>query len=104
MFPTDFTTHDLGDGLAFHTGALPTELLWSEAQFDEAWALHPEVKPTIHLHGRSVTIPRWQHAYGGNYHFSGQISRALPVPELLQPLLAWTQSAIEPALNALLLN
>ena len=99
-----FRLRDLGDGLTFLDRALPPDLLWSPAQFEEAWALHPEVKPTIHLHGRLVMIPRWQQAYGEPYHFSGQISRALPMPALLQPLLDWTKSAIDPALNALLLN
>ncbi len=99
-----FQLHDLGDGLAFFSGALPRKLLWSAAQFEEAWALHPEVKPTIHLHGRAVMIPRWQQAYGEPYHFSGQISRARPVPAILQPLSEWSRSAVDPALNALLLN
>jgi len=99
-----FQLLDLGDGLQFLSGTLPEGLLWSDEQFEEAWALHPDVKPTIHLHGRAVMIPRWQHAYGEHYHFSGQISRALPVPDLLQPLLDWTKAMIDPALNALLLN
>ena len=64
MLPTSFTLRELGDGLSFLSGALPPELLWSATQFEEAWALHPEVKPTIHLHGRLVMIPRWQQAYG----------------------------------------
>ena len=99
-----FQRHDLDDGPAFLSGTLPPELLWNDAQFEEAWALHPEVKPTIHLHGRAVMIPRWQQAYGEHYHFSGQVSRALPVPAILQPLLVWSRDAINPALNAPLLN
>jgi len=99
-----FESHDLGDGLSFLTALLPAELIWSEPTFAEVWELHPVVKPSIHLHGRMVEIPRWQQAYGDDYHFSGQISRALPVPPVLQPLLDWSRSAIHPALSALLLN
>ena len=99
-----YLRHDLGDGLAFHVGRLPDALVWSPAEFALAWELHPEVRPTIFLHGRSVAIPRYQRAYGADYHFSGQTSRALPVPELLQPLLDWTRQTIHPALNGLLLN
>lgn len=100
----DLSRHDLGDGLAFFVGFLPEELIWSPEEFEGAWALHPESKPTIFLHGRRVTIPRWQQAYGADYHFSGQVSRALPLPELLRPLLDWSRRVIHPLLNGLLLN
>ena len=99
-----FETHDLGDGLQFLSGRLPEELIWSMAQFNEAWALHPEIRPSIHLHGRMVQIPRYQQAYGDNYHFSGQISRAAPVPDLLRPFLDWSREHIHPALSGLLVN
>jgi alkylated DNA repair dioxygenase AlkB len=101
---TSFVQHDLGDENAFYEGHLPEELTWSDARFQQAWDLHPEVKPTIFLHGREVMIPRWQQAYGQNYRFSGQVSSALPIPELLQPLLTWSQENIHPGLNGLLLN
>lgn len=99
-----FTAHDLGDGLTFLTGKLPAELVWDADAFERAWALHPEEKPSIHMHGKRVQIPRWQQAYGADYHFSGQTSRALPVPEQLEPLLRWARETVHPALNALLLN
>lgn len=99
-----FTPHDLGDGHVLHFGRLPDALVWSPAEFALAWELHPDVRPTIFLHGRAVAIPRYQQAYGADYHFSGQTSRALAVPEPLQPLLDWTRHAIHPALNGLLLN
>jgi len=54
--------------------------------------------------GRPVKIPRWQQAYGEDYHFSGAVNRALPVPELLAPLLAWSKDTIDDRLNGLLLN
>ncbi|MBX9625398.1 MAG: alpha-ketoglutarate-dependent dioxygenase AlkB [Gemmataceae bacterium] len=106
MFALDerFEAHDLGDGLRFFSGILPGEYVWDEASFDRAWALHPVDRPSILMHGRPVIIPRWQQAYGADYYFSGQTSNALPVPEMLAPLLEWTRSAIHPDLNGLLLN
>lgn len=104
MFLDDCVRPDLGDGLSVLVGRLPDELVWSPEAFREAWALHPDVRPTIFLHGREVVIPRWQQAYGADYHFSGQVSRSVPVPPLLQPLLDWTRAAIHPSLNGLLLN
>lgn len=95
---------DLGDGLVFLVGRLPSQLVWSADQFAAAWHLHPDAKPTIFLHGRHVTIPRWQQAYGADYHFSGQTSRAEPLPAILRPLLDWTTAAVHPQLNGVLLN
>jgi alkylated DNA repair dioxygenase AlkB len=100
----DFTNHDLGGGLSFFEGKLPLQLLLTSEQFEEAWNLHPEECPTIFLHGREVAIPRWQQAYGKDYHFSHKVSVALPIPAVLQPLLKWTQETICPELNGLLLN
>ncbi len=99
-----FTAHDLGDGLHFLTGNLPDELRWDAATFEAAWALHPDTKPRIWMHGKEVQIPRWQQAYGLNYHFSGQTSTAVPLPPILEPLLAWARRAVHPTLNAVLLN
>lgn len=101
---SDFTRHDLGDGAAVFTGRLPADLVWSDEQFEQAWSLHPATRPTIFLHGRHVAIPRWQQAFGMDYQFSGQVSRAAPTPELLQPLLAWARRVVHPELNGLLVN
>ena len=67
-------------------------------------ALHPPEPPRIHLHGRRVALPRWQEAYGRDYHFSGATKAAQPVPALLQPYLDWAQGAVDRRLNGLLLN
>ncbi len=98
-----FQAHDLGGGHRFLTGWLPTGEL-DAVDFDALWALHPPEFPEIHLHGHRVKLPRWQQAYGVDYHFSGQISTALAVPAELQPVLDWCRSAIDPALNGLLIN
>ncbi len=100
----EFMAHDLGGGLTFLTGRLPLELVWDRATFDVVWATQPDAKPVIHLHGRAVEVPRWQQAYGADYHFSGQTMPAAPVPPALGPLLAWSQAAVDPRLNGLLVN
>lgn len=99
-----FTTHDLGEGLAFCVGAVPAELAWDALPFEEAWALHPAERPVITMVGKRVAIPRWQQAFGHDYRFSNQTSVAAAVPELLEPLRAWCREAIDPRLNGLLLN
>lgn len=101
---SDFVSHDLGDGLQFLTGSLPDELVWERDRFDEVWALHPEGKHVIHMPGGPVETPRWQQAYGADYHYTGQTNRALPVPPVLEPLRAWAREYIDPRLNGLLLN
>ena len=99
-----FFAHDLADGLWFYAGQLPEELRWDAATFEVAWALHPDERPVIHLHGKKVAIPRWQKAYGQDYRFSGQVSKADPVPPVLEPLLEWSRREVHPMLNGLLLN
>ena len=99
-----FTAHDLGEGLWFLTGALPAELVWGAGRFDEVWALHPEEKHVINMPGGPVETPRWQQAYGADYHYTGRTNSALPVPLVLEPLRAWARQTIDPRLNGLLLN
>jgi alkylated DNA repair dioxygenase AlkB len=102
--PPGFITHDLGDGLRLFEGRLPDDVRWGPVAFAAGWALRPEARPTIRMHGRVIQVPRWHQAYGLDYRFSGQTSPAVPVPPLLEPLLAWARRAVHPALNALLVN
>lgn len=99
-----FTRHELGEGLTFLTGRLPDELIWDADRFGEAWAIHPADKHVIHMPGGPVQTPRWQQAYGADYHYTGRTNRALPVPDLLVPVRDWAGRQIDPRLNALLLN
>lgn len=104
--PPGFETVVLDDGNRFHLGRLPEPLVpepESEA-FEALWNLHPPEFHAIHIHGRTVPLPRWQAAYGADYHFSGQTRRAEPVPPLLEPVRDWARAAIHPALDGLLLN
>ena len=104
MSPAGFVSHDLGDGLTFLSGSLPPEWVWTPERFDHVWNLHPAEKPVIHMPGGLVQTPRWQQAFGADYHFSGQTSTAAPVPPALEPLRAWARGAIHRPLNGLLLN
>lgn len=99
-----FGPHDCGMGCVIWTGRVPDSLLLKGAQLEELWQLHPEEHTEIRIHGRKVPIPRWQQAYGADYHFSGQVNKALPVPSLLAPLHAWAEDVIDARLNGLLLN
>lgn len=99
-----FETHVLDDGRRFLVGRLPEAMLPGQDQFEAVWRLHPADYPEIHLHGRLVKIPRWQQAYGADYHFSGRTSAALPVPPSLEQFHTWARSAIDERLNGLLLN
>jgi alkylated DNA repair dioxygenase AlkB len=99
-----FTAHDLGDGLLFHVGRLPPALRVGEEGFESLWSMHPTTYHRIMIHGREVETPRWQQAYGEDYHYTGQTNKALPLPPALEPLLAWAREAIDGRLNGLLLN
>jgi alkylated DNA repair dioxygenase AlkB len=89
----------------FYTGHLPTVLEdRARSCFESLWSLHPAQSNEILIHGKMVAIPRWQQAYGRNYQFSGTVSEAFPVPEILAPFLGWVRDAIDPRLNGLLLN
>jgi alkylated DNA repair dioxygenase AlkB len=102
--PGQFECHDLDGRHAFYTGRLPAGLCPDARGFDRLWALHPAGYHVIHMHGRPVETPRWQQAYGRDYHYTGRVNAALPTPPLLEPLLAWGREAVDPRLNGLLLN
>src|SRR5207249_6497254 len=82
-----FECHDCGNGCVVWLGRMPQRLVMTDAQFEEMWQLHPQAHAEIKIHGRKVPIPRWQQAYGSDYHFSGEVNRGLPIPRLLAPLL-----------------
>jgi alkylated DNA repair dioxygenase AlkB len=98
------TKHTLDATHEFFEGELPPELRLDAAAFDALWAMHPETFHEIKIHGKLVKTPRWQQAYGADYKYTGNVNRALPVPEMLVPLHAWAKTAIDERLNGLLLN
>jgi alkylated DNA repair dioxygenase AlkB len=101
---TPLETIRLDRACTFLEGRLPDDLSEElRARFEELWALHPETFHEITIHGRSVKTPRWQQAYGADYHYTGRVNRALPVPPLLEPLHEWARG-IDARLNGVLLN
>ncbi len=99
-----FERHELEDGHPFFVGELPQPLRFDAAGFEDLWCLHPAGYHVIKMHGRDVATPRWQQAYGADYHYAGQTNRALPVPPILAPLWDWSLATLDPRLNGLLLN
>lgn len=99
-----FEEHVLDDGHRFFVGRLPDDLLVTPERFEGLWALHPEDYHVILMHGRRVETPRWQQAYGADYHYTGRTNAALPVPAALEPFRGWARRAIDDRLNGLLLN
>ena len=99
-----FTCHELRPGHRFWVGRLPDDLVFDQVQFETLWKMHPDEFHVIKMHGRLVKTPRWQQAYGKDYHYTGRVNRALPVPPLLEPLLRWSCETIDSDLNGLLLN
>jgi alkylated DNA repair dioxygenase AlkB len=101
----DFEEHTVFERYSFFTGRLPESLAAAATSaFDKLWNMHPPRSNEILIHGRMVPIPRWQQAYGRDYQFSGTVSSASPVPDVLVPFLGWVREAIDDRLNGLLLN
>ncbi len=100
----NFTCHELGDGLTFLVGQLPERLLINDAEFENLWALHPSEYHKIMMHGRLVNTPRWQQAFGADYHYTGRVNKAQSVPGNLRSFESWAREQIHPQLNGMLLN
>ena len=98
------TCHWLDDSHMFHAGKLPAALEFGDSEFHQLWQEHPDEYHEIMMHGRLVKTPRWQQAYGKDYHYTGNTNRALPVPPRLEPLLQWTKQTFDQRLNGILLN
>ena len=58
----------------------------------------------IKIYGRLVETPRWQQAYGADYHYTGQLNAGLPVPASWSRFLSGCASRVDERLNGLLLN
>lgn len=94
----------LPDGQRVQLGRLPPELLPDAAGLAALWDLHPPEYHVITMHGRPVATPRWQQAYGADYHYTGRVNRGEPLTPTMQPYLAWARAAVDPRLNGLLFN
>jgi len=89
---------------SIYLGATPNALGMNGPQLQALWELHPEAYHTLMMRGRKVKTPRWQQAFGKDYNYTGTTNTALPIPELLLPLLQWCRSNIDPRLNGMLVN
>lgn len=94
----------LPDGHTVTLGRLPAALVPDAAGLDALWQLHPPDYHVITMHGKSVPTPRWQQAYGADYHYTGRVNKALPLTPAMAPFLAWARDAVDPRLNGLLFN
>ena len=68
-------------------GKLPFTL--NKEQYQDLWDSHPEERDDIFIFNKHHKVPRWQQAYGINYKFSGNISIALPITDMLQEYIDW---------------
>jgi alkylated DNA repair dioxygenase AlkB len=96
--------HTLDEGHVIWTGCLPGSVRLSPQQVVQLWEMHPREYQSIMMHGKPTDLPRHSQAYGADYHYSGQTSKAEPVPEILRQPLSWVRSEIEPRANGVLVN
>jgi alkylated DNA repair dioxygenase AlkB len=99
-----FQCHMLAGDYRFYTGQVPEDLVFSEGEFEAVWNLHPDTYHVIATRGGMKKTPRWQQAYGEDYHYTGRVNKALPLPALLSPLVRWAQENVDDRLNGVLLN
>ena len=99
-----FEGQELGVGCMFWVGQLPPSIVPSPLRWAALWQMHPVEFHEIMIHGRLVKTPRWQQAYGADYHYTGRVNTALPTPSILVSFLNWARGNIDPRLNGLLLN
>jgi len=103
LFP-EMERRVLGNGHDVFLGMLPGALRVQGDAFEDLWNSHPRERPLIYIHGKRVATPRWQVAYGRDYHFSGTTSRALPIPPAVHALLDWARAHIDDRLDGALVN
>jgi alkylated DNA repair dioxygenase AlkB len=68
---------------------LPSNLL---TDFEEMWAAKSPERGSVMMYGASVETPRWQQSYGQDYWFTGSLHRALPLPQIFEPIWRWAQT------------
>ena len=102
--PVGFESCRLNDRHCILRGELPVQLVLNPMEFQQLWEMHPANFHLIKIHGRLVPTPRWPQAFGRDYHYTGQVNSALPLPPILEPLLAWVSWAIDARLNGILVN
>ncbi|MBK8516592.1 MAG: alpha-ketoglutarate-dependent dioxygenase AlkB [Saprospiraceae bacterium] len=102
LYP-NFNQCDLDGNNSIYKGNLPTDLE-TKFDFEKIWNIHPDAYHEIMMHGKMVKTPRWQQAYNIDYQYTGNINKALPLPQELNPFLEWIQTSIDSRLNGVLIN
>lgn len=98
-----FRRHELPDGCTFWTGELPQAMRLPPDAFDALWQTHPHGYHEIRMRCGLVETPRWQQAYGHDYHYTGRVNQALAMTPQLEPFLEYPRQ-IDPGFNGLLIN
>ena len=83
---------------------LPKEVALTPDDIVTLWTMRPEHPHQIKIFGKLIYTPRLQQAYGKDYMFSGTVSRALPIPEFLKPLIVYLNKRLSIETNMVLIN
>lgn len=83
---------------------LPDDIKFSKDDYQTIWNMKPDKPHTIFIFGKKFDTPRLQQAYGKDYAFSGNTSKALPIPNIFLPLLKFMSDKYNTNFNMLLIN
>jgi len=83
---------------------LPEEVALTPEDVEVLWSMRPARPHQIKVFGKLLDTPRLQQAYGKDYKFSGTVSRGLPIPTFLKPLMAYLNKRLGVRTNMLLVN
>ena len=74
--------------------------------FSALMQLKPEQAGTVIIYGKPVKTPRFTAHYLRPYHYTGMMHPAEPLPDILKPLLKWTNESLSgsTAFNQALVN
>ena len=84
--------------------SLPKGVALTAKDVEALWSMRPDKPHKIKIFGKLIDTPRLQQSYGRDYKFSGTVSRGLPIPELLKPLMAYLNKRLGSRFNMLLVN
>jgi alkylated DNA repair dioxygenase AlkB len=87
------------------SGKIPIDII---PDFEEMMELKPQLPDTIMMLGKVVLTPRFVSHYLKSYYYTGRTHEALPLPNVLDPLLEWANKHLvfegNPLFNQVLLN
>jgi len=94
-----------GDSFLEYYQTIDGCIKFSKNDFNTLWSIHPENYGKIKLYGKEINTPRYFQNYGeGIYKFSNITHESIPVPEIIKPLLEWTNSQESLNYNGILVN